>query len=387
MAGQNKILRLAPIDLGLNTTIDNESRPPNQCGDMKNWTMTRQGAIATRQGHQRISQHLEGASDHAGLGLASYSYFDSDNSQTVEELLLLSIDNPKRLKAETLTITGASEVTVAPFAHPNDTSSENVEYGIQIRNGSNQDILSLFDGTYSIDISASHWHGSVLNVADDLPWSVHFELSSVTLPGGGSSAHITGNQFTAGNYELIQLTSDGDIKVSDNNATTVTWSLGLTSSGGKITIVCDGTDSDNLELFLNGESQGTKTLVDSEITVRKIGDKGDGSLQYEGTLKNFYFYNTNLDSDDITNLNAGTRAAPANLVNYTPFYYYGLGDGINTVKTVGNIVTVFTNHPTPSASATDSTIPGAHIPMVISSEDLTVDYYSLETINTAYHAI
>ena len=76
-------------------------------------------------------------------------------------------------------------------------------------------------------------------------------------------------------------------------------------------ITCDGTSgANNLEAFYNGASKGNATLVDSAITMKRIGDVGDGSSGImDGQIGGVKIWNRVLSADEIDSLHNKEKKA------------------------------------------------------------------------------
>lgn len=408
MAGQNKIIRLNPIRGGLNTTVDDESRPADQAGKMRNFTRMRTGGLAVRNGYQAVANQYEASNEEVGIGLAEYSYqvfddSDLDNivSSTVDEIVLFSVDDTKRLKKQTLTITetlaSTAQVSISPRL---DGTNTFLGYKLELKNSSDVDQLSQFNGSSKdIDISASWSNGSTETVADDLAWSLHFQVNLNTLPGGGNFYSVVGNTGASSNFERVDIDSSGNVFLFDKSNNSVSWSTGFsTATDYKCTIVCDGTNSSNLDLYVDSTLVSTATQADSEITLNFIGQKGDASQYFDGSIEWLALYDREVTTAEIATLEAQTDF-PNSPQWFDPVRFYYFTRRVNTStgevtqssgKTLTDLKDRIDNEPSFSATIEDGTPKAEFIPMVVDktfSGSTEITYYLLETINIAQELV
>jgi len=141
----------------------------------------------------------------------------------------------------------------------------------------------LFDGTGEITPA------SPIVLADDTPWTIVFWLHPTEETG---TAGLTGNLAVAGSQERIFIWGGGTrLYVTDRNASSVIWfeTFSLTEMQ-HVVITCDGSDADNLHLFINTSDKGAKSRADSQQIIRVIGDTGAGGAYFKGTLGEMRVY-------------------------------------------------------------------------------------------------
>lgn len=399
MAGQNRIIRFNPIRGGLNTTADDELRPPDQCGSMKNWTRMRTGGFATRNGYQAVAFQQEGGTDQLGAGAVPYTY--TIDGVTTEEIVLLNLDHPARVKTQTLTINetlgSSAKVSISPILAG---SSPFQGYKLELKDNNDIDQLSLFNGSSKdIDLTDAHENGVVETVADDAAWSLHFQIKMTALPGAGTLDSVVGNQGAASNFERVDIDENGNVVIFDKSNNSTSWSTGFSAGTTyKCTIICDGTNSNNLELYVDSVSQGTATLADSEITIKFIGQKGDNSQYFNGVIEWVALYDYEISTSVIATLEEQTDfptspSAPL-YFNAVRFYYFNRRVDTSTgsvnptgAKTMTNLKARIDNEPSFSATIEAGTPHAEMIPMVVNlafSTSVDITYYTVEEINTCF---
>lgn len=144
---------------------------------------------------------------------------------------------------------------------------------------------------------------SVITIADNTPWTLelfrrHFsQLTTWTF--------LTGNLFVPGSYARIGSWQPNANQLSFgiwNDANVgIDWTIPIAPTWEHTTLVCDGTDLNNFELFLDDVSQGIRTLPDSSQTIRVLGAVNTApNYPFKGDLDHIILYNRALNQTEVT---------------------------------------------------------------------------------------
>ncbi|MBD3361425.1 hypothetical protein GF358_01405, partial [Candidatus Woesearchaeota archaeon] len=153
--------------------------------------------------------------------------------------------------------------------------------------------------------------GNKVNIPDNQTWTFS---AWVKAKGFDSYQGIYGNTLSGSEYERLQYKDDVTTfywsdKSNTGGGTDVTWSgdLGL-NKWYHVALVCDGTESNNLELYLDSTSLGKQTSTDTETTIRRIGSRGSTSANlWNGTIDEVRVYNRSLSASEVENLYSGAK--------------------------------------------------------------------------------
>ncbi|MFC1705070.1 LamG domain-containing protein, partial [Nanoarchaeota archaeon] len=115
---------------------------------------------------------------------------------------------------------------------------------------------------------------------------------------------LYGNTLGTGEYERLQVTSSNVyIEDEDNSGggTGYSWAHSSgTDTWNFLAVVCDGSNSNNLELFIDGVSKGTITMANSKQTIRRIGSRGQtNDHMWNGTIDDVLIFNRSLSAAEI----------------------------------------------------------------------------------------
>ena len=122
--------------------------------------------------------------------------------------------------------------------------------------------------------------GNEIALADDTPWTISIWVQP---DGIHSDRYLYGNTYSAGGFTRLRLHPANTYIYNDANSYASWNGVTLTASLWQLlTIVCNGLDANNLELFINTESQGTTTLADSSQTIKRLGHNGNPSGDWFG---------------------------------------------------------------------------------------------------------
>ncbi len=114
---------------------------------------------------------------------------------------------------------------------------------------------------------------------------------------------VFGNLYTVGNYtRLVKIAAGTGYAFSGEVNNSVTWTITVPTVRHHILIQCDGLAVDNLELFIDGVSQGTKTMADTESIIHNIMTAGGAQNPLDGQIDDFRVYDRLLDSAEIAAL-------------------------------------------------------------------------------------
>jgi len=122
-----------------------------------------------------------------------------------------------------------------------------------------------------------------LEFADDTAWTLCFRVKNTAT---ANYKGLLGHNYTGGEYARIMIKSLSEVVpgihfYNDAN-NSVSWKsgIGVIPQEGVIetyVIKCDGSDADNLELFVNNASFGLQTLADTACTFNKIASTGSAT--------------------------------------------------------------------------------------------------------------
>ncbi|MBN2476905.1 MAG: hypothetical protein JXB62_20020 [Pirellulales bacterium] len=123
---------------------------------------------------------------------------------------------------------------------------------------------------------------------DDTPWTIAFR---VYLDSFSTYDGFFGHDYVPTKYSrCVGQAGDGWVTLANDANEITVWSVAGYATGQwiELMITADGKDAGNLELWINGVSQGTKTRPDSSLTIRRLatyspsgGDRGfDGRMDY-----------------------------------------------------------------------------------------------------------
>ena len=133
---------------------------------------------------------------------------------------------------------------------------------------------------------------TAISLADDTQWTIIFKLNFESL---NANRGLYGNLYTSGNYTrcFYDIAPTPGIAIAnDANISTIISTGTLTiNTDYTLAIVCNGSNSSNIELFINGISKGTATLADSSQTIKRLATYGaaSGNLM-DGLMEYFYIY-------------------------------------------------------------------------------------------------
>jgi hypothetical protein len=137
-------------------------------------------------------------------------------------------------------------------------------------------------------------------MADNTSWAV----STWFYPTGSSYQALVGNTYTSSSYGRIQIRYN-DLYMFYNDANGgINWNVGSgmpSNTWHHAIIICNGTDSNNLELYLDGVSLGYKTLADSGWTAKYLGKSGSSSY-WSGAMDEVRVYNRAISADEVGQL-------------------------------------------------------------------------------------
>jgi hypothetical protein len=131
----------------------------------------------------------------------------------------------------------------------------------------------------------------VIAVADDTPWTFMCRVvfDDVNVRG------LFGNQFTSGNYTRFFINNSSNFYIANDANAQAQMSAGTTITAGTLyhlALVCDGTSSSNIRLYVNGVLGSTGTLADSSLTIRKLASLGSASSNtLDGRMQDVRLYN------------------------------------------------------------------------------------------------
>ncbi len=151
-----------------------------------------------------------------------------------------------------------------------------------------------FDGTDDYISLASD-----LAVADDLPWAFSFWIN----PGTLSSNDYIATSVGGINPFKLSTNTFGDIILFGENGGSATWTNAFPNGSNKwthVVIVCDGTSSSNLRLYINGiaDSGNPKTIAVSAFKITNIGALLALSTYLSGSLDELRVYNRALSASE-----------------------------------------------------------------------------------------
>lgn len=137
--------------------------------------------------------------------------------------------------------------------------------------------------------------GSAIVLADNTPWTIQFWVYKDTT----DEEFLWGNAYVGGSFTRFRTRSTDTIIYNDANQNApfgfvipaTTWTL--------LTIVCDGSDSNNLEAFLNATSQDVITFADSSQTIKVLGDSAQDVMNFTGRWSPPRIWNYNLTVSQI----------------------------------------------------------------------------------------
>jgi len=125
---------------------------------------------------------------------------------------------------------------------------------------------------------------SPIVLADDTEWTVEI-LCNPNAQGAGLGLYGNGNApglYTRSFYHYAP-----DLQVRNDANDTVDWAFSYPTIYHHLAIICDGTNVDNLDLLVNGASQGLRTLADSSQTIAILGNTLGGVSAFDGPIGGF----------------------------------------------------------------------------------------------------
>ncbi len=145
---------------------------------------------------------------------------------------------------------------------------------------------------------------NVVAVGEDLPWSYSTWINAEDFKSGAVYPAFYGNELSAGKFQRLQFYLGTYIAIEDKNnsgaGSAYKWTHGMsTGQWNSVTVVCNGTDSNNLELYINGVSKGKITMATTEFEIRQIGTRGTGTMGFDGKMDDVKVFNYALSADDI----------------------------------------------------------------------------------------
>lgn len=179
--------------------------------------------------------------------------------------------------------------------------------------------------------------GSTISISDNTPWTIVTKIR----PESVTWVSIYGNLFTSGNYtRLFYYDTFGSFRIYNDGNLYVQWHVAPNLAEDiEIALVCDGTSTNNTELFINRTSYGTQTLGDTSQNISKIASIGS-TTDYclDGYMYYFRVFSTNLSLDSINNTHDETHYTEGNVTTW-----YDAGSGYETYELWFNFTSVL-NH-------------------------------------------
>jgi len=133
-----------------------------------------------------------------------------------------------------------------------------------------------------------HFTVSAITLADDTAWTVSVWVDLLSA-GEANTNGLWGNTFAGANLDRGQVATGSTIYVYDAAGNSVNWVVGsILGAWTHLVFVADGTDANNLVLYINDVSAGARTLADSGQTVKMIAGLGSAT-QYslDGEMASF----------------------------------------------------------------------------------------------------
>jgi len=148
---------------------------------------------------------------------------------------------------------------------------------------------------------------------DDTKWTISFRVTPTVI---ANYRGIVSNDLTAGNYSRIFGDHAGRTYMyNDENQPILFGNSGFVVNEPKtLTFVCDGTNADNILMYVNGKNVETKTLADSTQTIYRLASLGSVTdYCYDGFFSYFNVYD-----------NIELSAAQVKLLYENPYFMYRL---------------------------------------------------------------
>lgn len=163
--------------------------------------------------------------------------------------------------------------------------------------GSNRGPALKFDGTDDyIDTDS-------ISIADDTAWTFS---AWINLRTSKNYHGFSGNLYTTGSYARMYCGTTGSyIYLMNDNNGWVRWT-GATPAPGNwfhFVIAVDGSDVDNIELYIDSVSKGINTKADTSYTLDKVGSGGaTATNMLDGSMQDVRLYNRRLSESEIKEL-------------------------------------------------------------------------------------
>jgi len=139
---------------------------------------------------------------------------------------------------------------------------------------------------------------SEIAFADDTAWTISFWINPNV---ASSTISLMGDKVSAGEYwRIFGSTASDYIRIYGIDNASASWNHTWVAGCQHWTFTCDGTSSSNLEAFKNNVSLGTKTLTNSEVVLRVIGQLGDDTNVYIGNMAHTRIWNRVLTTAERT---------------------------------------------------------------------------------------
>lgn len=122
---------------------------------------------------------------------------------------------------------------------------------------------------------------SPISLAEDTPWTVMFWFYR----DANSDKYFYGNTFAVGSYTRFRFSNTFFYLYNDANENDGGVNIGPSdTTWHHLALVCDGTDANNIDHYIDTTLEGTTTLANSQQTIRVLGDIGDASVFFNGDL-------------------------------------------------------------------------------------------------------
>ncbi len=127
-------------------------------------------------------------------------------------------------------------------------------------------------------------------LADNIPWTIHLWVKKDST---NANVYLYGADYAA---DATRLYSEGATGLYIYNPASTGSDLGVPLPADVwvlVSIVCDGTNSNNLKLYYNAVYQAVSTMAVSTQNIMVLGNRGDGAgAFYKGYMGDFVVYPT-----------------------------------------------------------------------------------------------
>ncbi len=210
-------------------------------------------------------------------------------------------------------------------------------------------------GAYEFDGVGDYFDLSTpIEIADNKPWSISLWTKSKEFT---SNDGLLGNKYAVDDYERLYIAASNNLIWVNRDNVGPSWTDAIPTANiwYHIVVVNNGSDTSNIDAYVNGVSQGVKNQAETRLHIEEVGSMGgSGTNCFNGTIDDLMIFNYSLSVEQImvlysnrTDLIVSQETNVGDVWNVTITPNDGTVDGattwsnsltvLNSVPTVGNL--------------------------------------------------